>query len=82
MKNVFEYKIEYELDKKSGKVVATIPELNSVSSYGDTFAEAEANVHEAVVGYIEVLQRRGKKVPPTSFKTQGTYLKLLIPQVI
>jgi len=35
------YKIEYAFDKETGKVTATIPELNHVSSYGDTFEEAE-----------------------------------------
>jgi len=55
MSNEFQYKIEYEADKETGQVVATIPELNHVSSFGDTFAEAEANVREAALGYVEVL---------------------------
>ena len=55
MSNEFQYKIEYEADKETGQVVATIPELNHVSSFGDTFAEAEANVREAALGYAEVL---------------------------
>jgi len=46
MKKEFSYKIEYETDKKTGQIVATIPELNHVSSFGDSFAEAEANVKE------------------------------------
>ena len=53
-KQEFEYKIEYEVDKESGCVTATIPELNFVSSFGDTFAEAEANIKEAALGYLEV----------------------------
>ena len=51
MSNEFNYKIEYELDKKSDQVVATIPELNHISSFGESFAEAEANVREAALGY-------------------------------
>ena len=54
-KKEFEYKIEYEADKETGQVIATIPELNHVSSFGDSFAEAEANVKEAAIGYLEVL---------------------------
>ena len=55
-KREFEYKIEYEIDKKSKKVTAVIPELNHVSSFGDSFAEAEANVKEAALGYIEAVR--------------------------
>jgi predicted RNase H-like HicB family nuclease len=62
-----DYKIEYETDKDSGRVVATIPELNHVSSLGDTFAEAEAHVREAVLGYIEVLVSESKEISKSAF---------------
>jgi predicted RNase H-like HicB family nuclease len=81
MANEFEYKIEYEADKETGQVIATIPELNHVSSFGDTFAEAEANVREAALGYIEVLIRENKEIPKPAFRTEGTYLKLFVPEV-
>lgn len=80
MKNEFEYKIEFEADHESGQVVATIPELNHVSSFGDSFAEAEANVREAALGYIEVLVADKKEIPIPAFHTEGTYLKLFIPK--
>ena len=54
MKKEFSYRIEYEVDKQTGQVVATIPELNHVSSFGDSFAEAEANLREAVLGFLVV----------------------------
>lgn len=53
MSNEFNYKIEYEADKKTNQITATIPELNHVSSFGNSFAEAEANVREAALGYLE-----------------------------
>jgi predicted RNase H-like HicB family nuclease len=81
MSDAFEFKIEYEADKETGQVVATIPELNHVSSYGDTFAEAEANVREAALGYIEVLMKENKEVPSPAFRTEGTYLKLFVPKI-
>ena len=82
MSKEFAYKIEYEIDKKSKRVVATIPELNHISSYGDNFAEAEANVREAALGYLEVLARKHTAPPRASFSTEGTYLKLLVPQYV
>jgi predicted RNase H-like HicB family nuclease len=81
MSNEFEYKIEYEADKESGQITATIPELNHVSSFGDSFAEAEANVREAALGYLEVLAKEHKEIPRTAFHTEGTYLKIFVPQV-
>lgn len=57
MSKEFEYKIEYEADKETNQITATIPELNHVSSFGDTFAAAEANVREAALGYLEVLMK-------------------------
>lgn len=80
MSNEFEYKIEYEADKESGLITATIPELNHVSSFGDSFAEAEASVREAALGYLEVLAKEHKEIPKTAFHTEGTYLKIFIPQ--
>ncbi len=80
MSNEFSYKIEYENDKDSGQVIATIPELNHLSSFGDTFAEAESNIREAALGYFEVLHKQQKEIPKSAFHTDGTYIKLLFPK--
>jgi len=70
MSQVFEYKIHYELDKEAGSVTAVIPELNNLASFGDTFAQAEANIAEAALGYFEVLAKENKKIPePESFNS-------------
>ena len=82
MSKQYEYKIEYDFDKKTKKVVATIPELNHVSSYGKSFAEAEANVKEAALCYLEALAKEKKSIPKPIFKTEGTYLKLFVPSSI
>lgn len=82
MSKEFEYKIEYDVDKKTGQVTATIPELNHVSSFGNTFAEAEANVKEAVIGYLEVVIKERKDIPKSVFRTEGTYIKLFVPSVV
>ena len=79
MSKEFSYKIEYETDRKTGEIIATIPELDHVSSFGETFAEAEANVREAALGYLEVLQKDNKEIPKPVFHTEGTYLKILVP---
>ena len=80
MSNQVAYKIEYEADKETGQVTATIPELNHVSSFGDSFAEAESNVREAALGYLEVLQKENREIPKSAFHTDGTYIKIFIPK--
>lgn len=75
----YEYKIEYELDKETAQVIATIPELNHVSSFGKTFAEAEVNVKEAALCYVEALMSDKVEIPKPVFNTEGTYLKLFVP---
>jgi len=63
MSQTFEYKVEYELDKETGQVTATIPELNHISSFGDSFAEAESNIREAALGYMELMLKERKEIP-------------------
>ncbi len=82
MKKEFAYRIEYELDRETGQVTATIPELNHVSSFGETFAEAEANVREAALGYLEVLIKKQRSIPAPAFRTEGTYIKLFVPSSV
>ncbi len=65
----YNYRMEYRVDKKSRRVVTTIPELNHVSSFGDSFAEAEANIKEAAMCYLETLQIEGKPIPRSAFHT-------------
>jgi len=80
MSNEVEYKIEYEADKETGQVTATIPELNHISSFGDSFAEAESYVREAALGYLEVLVKEKREIPRSVFRTDGTYLKIFLPK--
>lgn len=80
MKNEWEYKIEYETDQETGQISATIPELNYISSFGDTFAEAEAHVREAALGYLELLLREKKQIPKPAPHKEGTYLKIFLPK--
>jgi predicted RNase H-like HicB family nuclease len=54
-----EYRVIYEFDQETGQVMATVPELNYVSSFGADFADAEQNIMEAVAAYLETLARQG-----------------------
>jgi predicted RNase H-like HicB family nuclease len=62
-----EYRVIYEFDQETGQVMATVPELNYVSSFGADFAEAERNIMEAVAAYLETLLvvpvHKGRDIP-------------------
>ena len=79
MSQEYEYKIEYKYEKESNQIIGVIPELNHVSSFGKTFAEAETNTKEAALCYLESLIKSKQEIPKPAFTTEGTYLKLFIP---
>jgi len=80
MRKELSYRVEYEVDKKTGQVVTTVPELNHLSSFGDSFAEAEASIREAVTGYLELLHKERHALPKPAYATEGTYLHVFRPQ--
>lgn len=70
----FEFPIEYSFDVETNSVIATVPELNYISSFGKDFAEAEKNVTEAVLAYLEALKIDGQPLPICPKKSTGTML--------
>jgi hypothetical protein len=68
-----EFPVEYSFDIDSNMVIATIPQLNYISSFGQDFAEAEKNVTEAVLAYLEALEKQGLPIPKIQ-KKSGTVL--------
>lgn len=59
---------------------ATIPSLESCTSYGDTVEEAIANIREAAEGVIEVMQEQGWPIPDDSQTIEYTLQIPLVPQ--
>ncbi len=72
--NRLEFAVEYSFDAETGSVVAIVPHLNYVSSFGRDFAEAEHNVIEAVLAYLEALKKDGLPLPQSHPVTTGTVL--------
>jgi predicted RNase H-like HicB family nuclease len=68
-----EFPVEYSFDSDSNMVIATIPQLNYISSFGQDFSEAEKNVTEAVLAYLEALEKRCLPIPRIE-KNSGTFL--------
>jgi len=71
-----EYRVIYEFDQETGQVMATVPELNYISSFGADFAEAERNIMEAVAAYLETLLAEGQLLPRSVGEREGTFLRV------
>jgi len=71
-----EYRVTYEFDQETGQVMATVPELNYVSSFGADFADAEQNIMEAVAAYLEALLAEGQVLPRSMQEREGTFLRV------
>ena len=73
MMDRLEFPVEYSFDLDSNMVIATIPQLNYISSFGQDFTEAEKNITEAVLAYLEALEKDGLPIPQIK-KKLGTIL--------
>ena len=59
---MFTYSIKIEPQKEGGYTV-TVPSLPGCISEGDTIEEATANIKDAMVGYLRVLQKHKRSIP-------------------
>ncbi len=57
------YRVIFEQDE-DGVFVVTCPSLPGCVSQGRTRAEAQANIREAIAGYLKSLRKHGEPVPP------------------
>ena len=48
---------------EEGGYVVTVPTLDGITTEGDSLEEARTMVKEAIVGYLELLQKRGEEIP-------------------
>ena len=58
------YRILIEQDE-DGVFVAECPVLPGCISQGNTRTEALENIKEAILGYIESLEKHGEPIPPS-----------------
>lgn len=58
----YRYTVQYEPDE-DGVIIATVPALPGCHSYGHSQEEAEQNIEEAILCYIEGMKELGKEIP-------------------
>lgn len=59
---MFTYSIKIEPQKEGGFTV-TVPSLPGCISEGDTLEEATSNIRDAMLGYMQVLQKHKRRIP-------------------
>lgn len=57
------YRVLFEQDE-DGVFIVTCPALPGCISQGRTRTEAQANIREAITGYLKSLRKHGEPVPP------------------
>lgn len=70
--NRLEFTVEYSFDRETHSVIATVPDLNHLSSFGKDFTEAENNITEAVLVYLETLKIDNLPLPNPPQKVTRT----------
>lgn len=58
----YTYTVHIEAAEEGG-YVAHVPTLNDIATQGETYQETIARAQELIVGYLEVLAKRGKAIP-------------------
>jgi len=69
-KKALSFPVIYEAAKEGG-YVAWVPVLPGCHTQGDTLEEAEKNVKEAILVYLESMMARKESVPPETRIFQG-----------
>ena len=57
------YKVVLEQDAIEGGYTVTVPGLPGCITEGDSFEEAMSNAQEAIMGYLEALEKEGLPIP-------------------
>lgn len=76
MSQRLEFPVEYSFDPEGQVIIATVPSLNHISSFGKDFTEAESNIIEAVLAYLESLQKDELPFPQNHHSKTGTILAI------
>jgi predicted RNase H-like HicB family nuclease len=70
MPSVHHYNVLLEWDPDDETWISYVPDLNYLSSFGDTRTEALSNTREAILGYLEAAAKEGIAVPDASHPTE------------
>lgn len=75
------YNVQIERDE-DGKYVVSVPALKGCFTQGKTFDQALIMAQDAILGFITVLARRGKKIPIEKSRTGPFAVSVNLPKVL
>jgi antitoxin HicB len=80
MPKTFAYTLTVESHPDEDGYLAFFPALPGCHSWGSTYEEAIKNAEEALVGYLEALQKTGESIPagdhPSGAVSLGVFVNL------
>ncbi len=76
-RRTFRVLLEWDADERVW--VTHVPELDDLSTFGDTREEALANTREAIVGYFEALEKAGLRLPAANGQMEWVDLEVAVP---
>ena len=78
MANTYHFNVLLEWDPESRVWITYVPDLNFLSTFGDSREEAIANTREAIVGYLEASRKEGLPIPRAGREAELIELDLAI----
>jgi antitoxin HicB len=78
MSKTLAYSLTIEFDEGERGYLAYFPALAGCHTWGKTYEEAVKNAEEALVGYLEALQKNGEKIPEEDHPAAGVSLGVVI----
>jgi predicted RNase H-like HicB family nuclease len=63
MPGTLAYSLTVAFHPEEAGYLASFPALPGCHTWGDTYEEAVKNAEEALIGYLEALQKNGEKLP-------------------
>ena len=73
------FKVLVEHDASQGVWVTSVPNLNWLSTYGETREQALDQTREAIIGYFEAAAKAGMSIPPDNVEPEIVELEVATP---
>ena len=78
MSKTLAYSLSIEFHEDEGGYLASFPALPGCHSWGASYEEAVKNAEEALVGYLEALQKNGEAIPEEDRPTGDVSLGVVV----
>jgi antitoxin HicB len=72
------YSLAIEFHQDEGGYLAYFPALPGCHTWGDSYEQAVKNAEEALLGYLEALQKNGETIPQEDHPSGAVSLGLVV----